>query len=83
MSQCPSPGFTDNPLLTVLWCHSDKNRVAINKRYLDFHPMCGLITLANDNHMDNYVTLRKCWGLFTMTRLLTVDLKNTISGGMS
>ena len=45
--------------------------------------MRDLITLANDDHMDNYVTLRKCWGLFTMTRLLTVDLKNTISGGMS
>ena len=33
--QCPSPGFTDNPLSTALWYHSDKNKGAINNRYLD------------------------------------------------
>ena len=32
----PSPGFTDNPLYTALWCHSNKNSRAINNRCLDF-----------------------------------------------
>ena len=34
--QCLSPGFTDNPLSTALWCQSDNNRMAINSHYLDF-----------------------------------------------
>ena len=29
--QCPSPVFTGNPLYTALWCHRDKNSMAINK----------------------------------------------------
>ena len=34
--KCSRPSFTDNPLLTALWCHSDKNSMAINNCYLDF-----------------------------------------------
>ena len=41
--------FTDNPLSTAPWRHSDKNSAAIKKRYLDF------ITLVNDNQVDNYL----------------------------
>ena len=40
-----SPAFTDNPLYTALWHHSNKNSMAINNRYLD--------SLVNDNHVDN------------------------------
>ena len=29
--------------------------MAINNSNLDFVQMCGLITLVNDNHMDNYL----------------------------
>ena len=48
-------GFTDNPLYTALWRHSDKNSAAIKKRYLDFVQTRGLISLVNDNHVDNSV----------------------------
>ena len=51
--QCPSPGFTDNPLYTSVWRHSDKNSAAINSRYLDFVQTRGLISLVNDNHVAN------------------------------
>ena len=51
--QRPSPAFTDSPVYIVLWRHSDKNRVAINSRYLDFGQTDGLILLVNDNHVDN------------------------------
>ena len=53
--QCPSPGFTDNPLCTALWRHSDKNCTAIGNSYLDFLPTRGLISLVNNNHMDNTI----------------------------
>ena len=33
--------------------HSDKNSAAINNRYLDFVQTCGLISLVNDNQVDN------------------------------
>ena len=36
-----------------LWRHSDKNGAAKNNRYLDFVQMRGLISLVNDNHVDN------------------------------
>ena len=51
--QCSSLGFTDNPLYTAFWRHSDRNSAAINNRYLDFVQMHGLILLVNDNHVDN------------------------------
>ena len=56
-SKCPSPGFTDSPLSTTLWRHSDKKSAAINNRYmyLDFFLTRGLITVVNDNHVDNYL----------------------------
>ena len=53
--KCPSSGFTDNPLSTALWRHSDKNNAAINNHYLDFVKTRGLISLVNDNHEDNYL----------------------------
>ena len=52
--QCPSPGSADNPLYTALWHHSDKNSLTINNRYLEFI-IVRLITLVNDNHVDNYL----------------------------
>ena len=51
--QCTSPGFTDNPLYTALWRHSDKNSAAINIRYLHFIQTRGLISLVNADHGDN------------------------------
>ena len=54
--QCPSSGFSDNPLYTALWRHSDKNSAAINNCYLDFVQTRGLISLVNDNHVDNNLT---------------------------
>ena len=36
----------------ALWRHSD-NSVATNNYYMDFVQMRGLISLVNDNHMDN------------------------------
>ena len=47
--QCASPGFTDSPLYTSLWRHSEKNNAAINNRYLDFVQTRGFISLVNDN----------------------------------
>ena len=37
----------------ALWRHRDKKSAAINKRYLDFVQTRGLISLVNDNHVDN------------------------------
>ena len=51
--QCPSPDFADNPLYKALWGHRDKNSMAIGNHYLDFLQMCSLISLVNDNHVDN------------------------------
>ena len=51
--KCPSPSFTDNPLTTALWRHSDKNRAAIFNRYLDF--VLRAVWWVNDNHVDNYL----------------------------
>ena len=48
-----SPGFTDNTIYTAVWRHSDKNSAAINNRHLDFAQTRDLISLVNDNHVDN------------------------------
>ena len=53
--QCPSQGFTDNPVYTALWHHSGKNSGAINNRYLEFGSRAVFISLLNDNHVDNYL----------------------------
>ena len=37
----------------ALWRHSYKNSAAINNRYLDFWQTRALISLVNNNHMDN------------------------------
>ena len=37
----------------ALWRHSDKNSAALNYPYLDFVDTRGLISLVNDNHVDN------------------------------
>ena len=47
------PNVQVQVLSTALWHHSDKNSVAINNRYLGFVKR-GLITLVNDNHVDNF-----------------------------
>ena len=36
-----------------LWCHSNKNSMAINNCYPDFEQMHSLISVVNDNHVDN------------------------------
>ena len=36
-----------------LLCYSNKNSTAINNRNIDFVQTCGLISLVNDNHVDN------------------------------
>ena len=59
--QFPSPGFTDYPLYTALWHHSDKNSAAINNRYLDFKQTRGLILFVIDKHVDNNL---KNFGVF-------------------
>ena len=46
-------GFTDNPIYRTFWRHSDKNSAAIDNRYLDFVQTRSLISLVNDNHVDN------------------------------
>ena len=51
--QRPSTDFTDNAIYAALWRHSDKNSAAINNRYLNYVQMRGLISLVNDNHVDN------------------------------
>ena len=38
-SSKPSLGFTDNPLYTALSHHKEKNRDAINNRYLNLVPV--------------------------------------------
>ena len=75
--QCPSPGFTDNPLYTALWRHSDKNNAAINNSYLDFVQTPSLISLVNDNHVDNNLkkTLRKFWCMYTMAQTINPKIK--------
>ena len=52
----------DNPLYTALWHHSNKNlrKAAINNRNLDFLQTCGLISLVNDNHVDNNLYENVC-----------------------
>ena len=35
------------------WRHSDKTGAAINNRYLNFVQTCDLMSLVNDDHMDN------------------------------
>ena len=52
--QCASPGFTDN----LFTRHSDvtvtdKNSAAINNRYPDTVQTRALISLVNDDHVDN------------------------------
>ena len=64
--QCSSSGFRDNPLYKALWRRSDKNSADINNRYLDFVQTRGLISLVNDNHMDN--NLMVFWCMHTMKR---------------
>ena len=49
--QCPSLGFSDSPLYTALWRHSDKNSTA--NCYLDFAQTRGLMSFVSDNHVDN------------------------------
>ena len=51
--RCLTPGFIDNPVYTALCRHSDKNRSAIIKRYLNFVQTRGLISFVNDNHVNN------------------------------
>ena len=51
----PSLSFTDNQLYKALWHHSDKNRAAIHDHYLDVVQTRGLISLVNNNHMDNHL----------------------------
>ena len=39
----------------ALWPHSDKNSTAINNCYLDFIQTGSLISLVNDNHVNNII----------------------------
>ena len=45
--------FFDNPFCTALCHHSDKNSAAINNRYLHFVQKRDLLSLVNDDHVDN------------------------------
>ena len=47
------------------------NRATINNHYLDFIQRGSLISLVNDNHMDEI--LRKVWGRYAMDWLYTID----------
>ena len=62
------PGFTDNPvyMYMALWRHSD-NSAAKNNRYMDFVQTRALISLVNDNHVDN--NLEKFLCMYTLARL--------------
>ena len=46
-------GFYRSSFLTALSRHSDKTKAARNNRYLDLVQTRGLISLVNDNYVDN------------------------------
>ena len=54
------PMFTDNPLYSTL-CHSNKDRAALNNRYLDVVQTRDLISLVNGYHADK--NLKERFGL--------------------
>ena len=58
----------------TLWCHSDKKSPATNNRYLDFVQMHDLISLVNDNHVDN--SLKDIFGNLYYGSIVNNQLKN-------
>ena len=68
--QCPSPGFTDNPLYTALWHHSEKNSLAINNRYLSSNTVWWHWSIV----IMWTTAVRKLWCLY----ILWLDCKQSI-----